>query len=154
MKWDSAKQYLKSTKGKRRTKIWQWQEVQMERTKKASLSHLEHVLPGKMLWAMKACVCLWGCLLYQLIQESLPPLFFLSPTKLNVPDFMSENITSNWSCKSQQNIKLEIKQKCSSVGAQECWANFLMQWYSNWNNFFLTASLTKLIELNVFCGAS
>lgn len=75
-----------------------------------------------------------------------------------MPPTLSENITSNWSCKPQRNTKLEIKQKRSSVGAQKSWAIFLMLYYSNWNIFFFffppTASLTELIELNVFCGAS
>lgn len=80
---------------------------------------------------------------------------FLPPS--SVPLTLSENITSNRSCKPQLNTKLEIKQKCSSFGAQKSWAIFLMLYYSNWNIFFSfffpTASLTELIELNVFCGA-
>lgn len=85
---------------------------------------------------------------------------FLPPS--SVPLTLSENITSDPSRKPQQNTKLEIKQKCSSAGAQKSWAIFLMLYYSNWNVYIyiyiiffpLTASLTELIELNVFCGAS
>lgn len=74
-----------------------------------------------------------------------------------MPLTLSENITTNWSCKPQQNTKSEIKQKVLIGWSTEIlgeFSNAVLQRLEYIFFFSPTTPLTELIELNVFCGAS